>query len=544
MKQNRTVLIWMVVSILLLAASQWFWIKSEYGEQRRTLFNNSDLVFKETVRTLEDSLYSRAFTAFYKANKEEEEKNKAATPAPSNPVRILTRQSKPQKKDTVQVTVKDTILVVEGQPLDSMSHLASVLNDSTVQQFLKQVQSNNAADSIANIKRIVTQLPRMSTPSPSNKEEDNNKSFRFSRRRFSPLSATRDSVNYQFNKKIKDLGYDLVFEITKDSIPIDTSKHQARAFYFNDFQKRLRTADDSIMVNGVMILNPEIISSYSSDPIVMYRAIPQNLNKFLLYKVKNNILFSIFLLLITLVTFALIYRNLLRQQRLNTLKNDLISNISHELKTPLSTLSVALEALQQFGLKAKPETTQEYLKISRNEVNRLSLMVDNILKTSLLEKHGVEISPEPLNLTEIAEEVIKSWKPRLENEGNNISLEVSGNDFNIEGDKVQIFSILNNLIDNAVKYAKDNVNIQLRLINHHNQVELEVEDNGIGIPKEYQKQVFDKFFRVPTGDRHNVKGYGLGLNFVKHIMDLHHGSVNLKSNEHGTTFTLAFQRKL
>lgn len=544
MKKNSTVLIAMVVSIILLATSQWFWIKSEYGEQRRTLFTNSDLVFKETVRTLEDSLYSRAFAEILRARKEESEK--PATPPVVTPKVEVNTPSQTKKYDTIQVVIQDTInpnnSSISKILNDTSSHLISILEDSSVKRLMVRVDSKNVTDSINHLKRIVTQLPRINNQQSNT--ENNNRSLRISRRRFSPLSASLDSVNINFNKKIKAVGYSLDFDIKKDSIPFDTTIHPRSWPSMTDLQKRLRSSEDSVMVNGVMILNPEIISSYSADPVVMYRAYPVNLSNYIYSKLRNNILFSSFLIIITLITFALIYRNLLRQQRLNDIKNELISNISHELKTPLSTLSVALEALQQFGLQAKPETSKEYLQISRNEVNRLSGMVDNILKTSLLEKHGFTIDPEPLNMKEVVEEVIRTWNTRLESEGHLIKMSAVGEDFTVNADRLQVYSILNNLIDNAIKYSEGKAEVQLHLVGSRDRVDLQVADKGIGIPKEYQKQIFDKFFRVPTGDRHNVKGYGLGLNFVKHIMELHQGSVRVNSNDNGTTFKLSFPRKV
>ena len=171
-------------------------------------------------------------------------------------------------------------------------------------------------------------------------------------------------------------------------------------------------------------------------------------------------------------------------------------------------------------------------------------MVDNILKTSLLEKQGFSLSPSIVNLETVTESLVKSWQPRFNQLKGTVQIEVADADFTIEADESQITSIINNLLDNAIKYCKESPQVSIYLKGEPSSVSMVIKDNGIGIPKEYQNQVFDKFFRVPTGDRHNVKGYGLGLNFVKHIMDLHRGLVTLESDSTGTTFTLTFKRKI
>lgn len=558
----------MVASVLLLATSQYFWLKSEYKEHKRAFYSNADLLFKETVRTIEDSLVSRIVThSFFVYSEEKQdssrkspgEKQKQGSPEekrefswraeedePEAPGRKILVRQRPAGELREPALKADTLIRVEGIDLSAKrtdSAETVILNDSGVINLI--LRARKQEDSLNRLKRVIAQIPRITIQTEFSPGADREDRPHLPRRRLVFLSAPLDSVEKKFNQRIREMGYTVAFSIKKDSIPPDTTVQGFRRnIRYSQIQRKLRSARDSVVVNGVAVLNPESISSLSIIPTVIFKAYPEDLNTYLLGKLRNNVLFSFFLLLVTFLTFWLIFRNLRKQSRLNTLKNDLISNVTHELKTPLATLSVALEALQQFGGNANPDTTREYLEISQNEVNRLSLMVDNILKTSLLEKQGTTIYPSPVDLEGLAAVAVKSWQPRFAQTGGSIRLNAQGTDFIVEADEVQVSSVINNLIDNALKYstASPEVDIEIRTEPHF--VTLKIKDNGIGIPREYQSQVFEKFFRVPTGDRHNVKGYGLGLNYVKHIMDLHQGLVTLESGNKGTTFMLTFKRKL
>ena len=252
------------------------------------------------------------------------------------------------------------------------------------------------------------------------------------------------------------------------------------------------------------------------------------------------ILFSILLLGITMLSFILLYRTLLRQRRLVAVKNEFISNISHELKTPIATVGVAIEALRNFGAAQSPERTKEYLDISAAELQRLGLLVDKVLKISLLESRKIELKKESFDIKALVLEVINIMKLQFEKYKAQVNVQTTGDHFIIEADRLHITSVIYNLLDNALKYSKENPVIDLQLSSLPNDIiELRIKDNGIGIPKEYQSKVFDKFFRVPSNNTHNVKGYGLGLSYVKEIVSAHLGYIVVESESgKGSTFTV------
>ena len=261
---------------------------------------------------------------------------------------------------------------------------------------------------------------------------------------------------------------------------------------------------------------------------------------FIIGQIKLPILFSLFLIGITLLSFWLLYRNVLRQQKLAAIKNEFINNVTHELKTPIATVSVAIEALKNFNAINNPARTKEYLDISSNEMQRLSLLVEKVLSLSVFEKNKSEFYFETVQLKDLVEEVAVSLRPQLERK--HATMEIHGN-ATLEGDRMHLLNVVFNLIDNAIKYSKETVSINIELKEIEKQVLLIVTDKGIGIPAEYKHKIFESFFRVPHGDTHNAKGHGLGLSYVASVVARHHGAIKVESKvNEGATFVITLPK--
>ena len=277
---------------------------------------------------------------------------------------------------------------------------------------------------------------------------------------------------------------------------------------------------------------------------ITYKLDLQNTFPFLIKRIAAAILLSLFLVAFTIVSFALLYRNVLKQKRLAEIKNDFISNITHELKTPIATVSVAIEALRTFSASMDAKKTKEYLDISANELQRLSLLVDKVLKLSMFEKKEIELQYEILDVKALVEEVTSSMRLQFEKHKADVHLSTTGNTI-VEGDRLHLVSVIFNLLDNALKYtngSQPQINIQIN--GKEDQLELSIADNGIGIPVEYKDKVFEKFFRVPTGNLHNAKGYGLGLSYVSHVIDKHKGTIKVDSYDgNGSNFIITLPKQ-
>jgi two-component system, OmpR family, phosphate regulon sensor histidine kinase PhoR len=320
-------------------------------------------------------------------------------------------------------------------------------------------------------------------------------------------------IDSAYAKALKEEKLNIPFSITEDSA--GTSDEQA----FNEVT--------------VGLVNP-----------VTYKLELSNTVPYLIKQIAQPILFSILLLGITILSFVLLYKNLLRQRKLADVKNEFISNITHELKTPIATVGVAIEALKNFNAIHNPRRTKEYLDISSNELQRLNLLVDKVLKLSMFEKKEVELKYETFDLKGVIDEVVESLKLQLEKCRATVSVTHEG-DLTIQGDRLHLVSVVFNLLDNALKYSKEDPSIKINLQEKENTVVLTVTDNGIGIAAEYKDKVFEKFFRIPHGDTHNAKGYGLGLSYAAQVIQKHKGTIEVESQPGiGTKFTITLPKTI
>jgi two-component system phosphate regulon sensor histidine kinase PhoR len=341
-----------------------------------------------------------------------------------------------------------------------------------------------------------------------------------------------DTMHF-FNKNLSARRNRLIqFLFDVDSIQDSVRVQEVAAAYEKKLQEQNLTVP--FCVNRVPTIEKEgpafnEVTLGFSNPIT-YQLSLGNTAPFLLKRISVPILFSVFLVAFTILSFSLLYRNLLHQRKLADIKNEFISNITHELKTPIATVSVAIEALRSFNAAIDPQRTKEYLDISANELQRLSLLVDKVLKLSMFEKKEIELRYEPLDMKELVEEVTSSMRLQFEKKGAIVNVKSEG-DTTLEGDRLHLVSVIFNLLDNALKYSTDNAEIDIVIKEMGNKLQLITSDSGIGIAEEYHNKIFEKFFRVPTGNLHNAKGYGLGLSYVSHVIKKHEGSIRVESVE-------------
>ena len=207
-------------------------------------------------------------------------------------------------------------------------------------------------------------------------------------------------------------------------------------------------------------------------------------------------------------------------------------------------MQVAIEALRNFNALKDPAKTNEYLDISQQELHRLSMLVDKVLRLSMFENREVQLMPEPFDLRDLVKEVAGSFQPLFEKHGAKVQINYTGDNFIIEADRLHLMSVVYNLLDNALKYGGTAPVINVDVDMSGTEARIIVQDNGMGIPAAYQEKIFEKFFRVPQGgDRHNVKGYGLGLSYVAHIIQKHKGRIQVNSETgKGSTFIITLPK--
>jgi two-component system, OmpR family, phosphate regulon sensor histidine kinase PhoR len=444
----------MTLSILLIAAFQYYWLQKAYEREERTLDMRTNFIFRETVRAMQASKLKL---------------DRFGDSARSQRV-ILHGERGNERTITPDQKIEGMLDVVMNRVKDS--------------NRTKIVFTNKMADSIRMMNRAF----------PGRR--DRMLQFLFD------LDSLQDSIKVReldsaYGKRLDEQNLDIPFSISR--VPTRETKEPV----FNEITLGFRSP-------------------------ITYRLDLDKKNAFIFKRIAIPILFSIFLVAFTALSFTLLYRNLLRQNRLSEIKNEFISNITHELKTPIATVSVAIEALRSFNANLDAVRTKEYLDISANELQRLSLLVDKVLKLSMFEKREVDLQYEPLDMKSLVNEVIASLRLQFEKHHAEVNTTFTG-DTTLEADRLHLVSVIFNMLDNALKYSTEAPKINVNVTGTVNRVELVIEDSGIGIPEEYRGRIFEKFFRVPTGNLHNAKGYGLGLSYVAHVINRHKGTIHVES---------------
>ena len=252
-----------------------------------------------------------------------------------------------------------------------------------------------------------------------------------------------------------------------------------------------------------------------------------------------SIMFSIILLVTFTITIFIIFR----QKKLSEMKTDFVNNMTHELKTPVSTISIAAQMMKDTDISKSPEVFRHISTVINDETKRLGFLVEKVLQMSLFENQKATLKLKELDINDLIANVANIFNIKVEKSGGTIDIDLEADNSAIYADEMHVTNMLFNLLDNAVKYRRETV--PLRLIvhtrNEGEKVLISIEDNGIGIKKENLKKIFDRFYRVPTGNIHNVKGFGLGLAYVRKVAEDHHGSIRAENGPGniGTTFIIS-----
>jgi two-component system, OmpR family, phosphate regulon sensor histidine kinase PhoR len=496
MKNVKGLWILMVLTILVITCFQAYWLKTNYDKENRQLSFKTNVAFRETIRELQ----AKKFEFGDEIND-------------SLPTR---------KKMKIEI---------EGFPDDlPPARMRQKENFVNLVNVLRQRTKPPATDSNSKKENIIITMDQnnslITTDSIHKQFKFNMKTNRHIDGGFIRLLYGADSLQDSLRVKEIDSAYGL--SLKEENIQIPFSIMRLDTFIENESPRH----EFNKMTVG--FAHP-----------VTYELNVGNRFPYIMKKMLSPILFSLFLVGVTILSFVLLYRNMLKQKRLTALKNDFISNITHELKTPIATVGVAIEALRNFNAINDPQRTKEYLDISQSELQRLSLLVDKVLKLSMFENKEVQLKYENVNAKSIIDEVTGSMKLQMEKQGAHCEVLTEGNDFTIAADKLHITSVVYNLVDNALKYSPVSPMIKILLKDAGDRIVLTVADNGIGITPEYKNKVFDKFFRVPAGDTHNVKGYGLGLSYVAYIVEKHSGKITVESEPgKGSTFLIALPKNI
>ena len=265
--------------------------------------------------------------------------------------------------------------------------------------------------------------------------------------------------------------------------------------------------------------------------------------KYLLYSLSWQLLISFLLIGLLLGTFFYLMKTILTQNKMAELRKNFVDNMTHELKTPVSTVMAAVEAIQLYGVQDDREKMNRYLNISKRELEHLSNMIEKVLQMDIDATRGLVLQPSDFDMVAMAKSAIEVAQL---NKTKTVVIELLANptEIKIHGDESHLKNVINNLLENAIKYTGNQANIIVDIQEIRDDVQIRISDDGKGIPAEYHKQIFDMFFRVPAGNLHDVKGFGLGLAYVKQVIKRHEGRITVQSElDKGSTFVIRLPKR-
>jgi two-component system phosphate regulon sensor histidine kinase PhoR len=355
------------------------------------------------------------------------------------------------------------------------------------------------------------------------------------------LEAFRSNVYEEPSKRVDIEFLDSVIyhEMKDDNLPTDyqfmlTDNNQKRFCY------QMKVPNYTGCLDSTKTFKTLLFPSNTLDDDIYLNVYFPSKGSFLLKTMGTPLTISLALMFLIIVSMSFMFKTIITQQKLFDLKNDFVSNMTHEFKTPISTISLACEAMNDADMMSdNVESVKPYVKMIQDENKRLSLLVEQILQSAVLDRGELTLKKEKVLVNEILHEVALHARLRIKSMGGILLLDIPSNLIEIEADKMHFTNLITNLVDNGIKYSEGAPDILIQMKKVDDQFVLSVSDKGIGMKKEHLSKIFDKLYRIPTGNLHNVKGFGLGLSYVKAIAELHNWNITVQSEVgKGTTFNL------
>lgn len=355
------------------------------------------------------------------------------------------------------------------------------------------------------------------------------------------LEAFRSNVYEEPSKRVDIEFLDSVIyhEMKDDHLPTDyqfmlTDNNQKRFCY------HMKVPSYKGCLDSTKTFKTLLFPSNTLDDDIYLNVYFPSKGSFLLKTMGTPLTISLALMFLIIVSMSFMFKTIITQQKLFDLKNDFVSNMTHEFKTPISTISLACEAMNDADMMSdNVESVKPYVKMIQDENKRLSLLVEQILQSAVLDRGELTLKKEKVLVNEILHEVALHARLRIKSMGGILLLDIPTNLIEIEADKMHFTNLITNLVDNGIKYSEGAPDILIQMKKVDDQYVISVSDKGIGMKKEHLSKIFDKLYRIPTGNLHNVKGFGLGLSYVKAIAELHKWNITVQSEVgKGTTFNL------
>lgn len=536
MKTNKHYWILYLISatILITIAVQLYWNYKNYEQNKQRIINEIQWSLDNTIEQYYADLSKKNYLTIIKA-KDTKRKNNLTS------IKIDLDESK--NKNVKKIT--DSLFFFSKDVIDK---LEGKVEKITVAKFSKNNKKNNAINELFKTNKDTHKSYSIKT---KKKHKNNKNQISFTqllKDKKSGLYFQNDSANkvkvFKGKKAadslrmIKGLSTILI-SMHKDSLDYKkadsilkkelTTKNIFVKYYFKHLKKDKliysnKTEDFSLKATA---------KSTFLRPKEKFQLFYENPTKEALKLSFTGILVSFLLSLAVISSLFYLLKVITQQKQLTEIKNDLISNITHEFKTPITTVSTALEAMNDFNVISDKEKAKNYISISENQIKKLHLMVEKLLETATLDSENLLLKREKTNVVSLLEKLIQKY---LFTTNKAITFNCLITEFYAEIDVFHFENAISNLIDNAIKYGGNK--IEINISSEKNTVKIEVIDNGKGIAKHQQSKIFDKFYRIPKGNTHNVKGFGIGLYYTKKIIEKHRGNICVFSNFKQTVFTV------
>ena len=346
-----------------------------------------------------------------------------------------------------------------------------------------------------------------------------------------PPTIAQKFTEFEINEKLsrslahqglKDILFEFAITADMSSLSLDYELHS---------KNFLKQVEDT--VNNLQLQYPLQPASGTDMenmmPLQLIVVVVPNIKNIVLKEMQWMIIGSIFFTLMIISAFYITVGALIRQKKLSEIKNDFINNMTHEFKTPLATISLAVDALRNEKVIQDPTKMAYFSGIIKEENKRMNKHVETILQAALMDRQEVQLAKRPLHVHDLIRQVMENYTLQFQEKNASVEMNFAAKSDYVEADEVHFRNLISNLVDNAVKYSKDNLMLRISTHTSNSTLVLKFEDNGIGMTKETVKRIFEKFYRAHTGNLHNVKGFGLGLSYVKTIVDAHNGRIKVES---------------
>lgn len=432
------------------------------------------------------------------------------------------------------ISIQDTIiydrgeekkyLIIRGKAYDTITGLSA--EQKVLAKDVRQLKDlfNNERKAIGNSdsSQISIQLDQRVTQQIFKKAKFINEMM---------IEAFRNNVYQHPDERIDLIFLDSVIrdELANDNLPKDyqfmITDEEGIPVQFKTSSQHYSSQLDTTKTQSASLFPGNILD----DNLHLHLFFP-NKSGFIFKEMWGSLLASLTLVVLIIVALIFQFKTILAQSKLSEMKNDFISNMTHEFKTPISTIALACEAMNDKDMVGEKSTPNApFVKMIQDENKRLGVLVERILQSAVIDRGELKLKKELFSVKPIINEVVENARFRIHQTGGDFLVELPRESIELCTDKVHFTNIFQNLVDNAVKYSKEVPKITIRLREENKKLLLSVKDEGIGIKKEHLAKIFDKLYRVPTGNVHNVKGFGLGLSYAKAIADLNKWDIKVKS---------------